>query len=525
MRWLYYVISITGLLVTFIAYQFSHEALYLLIILVPYILIGLRDIFSVKHTVLRNYPVIGHFRYMLEFIRPEIQQYFIESDKDGLPYNRETRSLVYQKAKGAMETIGFGTKNDITSIGYEFSHHSLFPKHITGDKNKVLFGGVDCKKPYNASRLNISGMSYGAISPNAIRALNKGAKMGDFAQNTGEGGVSPYHLEHGGDIIWQIGTGYFGCRYKNGRFDPDAFAKTANMDIIKMIEIKLSQGAKPSHGGILPGVKVNEAIAKIRMLEPGVDAISPAMHPEFSTPLEMMQFIAKVRELCNGKPVGIKMCIGHRGEFLAMCKAMIETNVVPDFITIDGAEGGTGAAPLMFANKIGTPINEALAFVHNALVGCDLRNKTRLIASGKVATGYDMIVKTALGADTCNAARAMMFAIGCIQSLSCNTDRCPTGIATQNKHRWKALDVEDKSMRVRNFHLRILESFNEILGALGVEKPEELNASYIRKYVDIGISKTLAEIYPQLKPGELLLNDPRSPYAELWLNAKAESFV
>ena len=328
MRGLYYLISVRGLVTTFIAYQFSEAALYILYFLIPYIVIGLWDIFSTKHTILRNYPVIGHLRYMFEFIRPEIQQYFVESDKDGTPFSREIRSLVYQKAKGVRDTIAFGTKNDITAIGYEFSYHSLAPKHVREDENRVIFGG-DCTKPYSASRLNISGISFGAISPNAIRALNKGAKIGNFAHNTGEGAISPYHLENGGDIIWQIGTGYFGCRYKNGRFNPEAFAENSSDDIVKMVELKLSQGAKPAHGGILPGVKVTEEIARIRMLEAGVDAISPPMHPEFSTPIGLLEFLAKLKNLCGGKPVGIKLCIGHRGEFMALCKAMIATGIIP----------------------------------------------------------------------------------------------------------------------------------------------------------------------------------------------------
>jgi len=524
MRWLYYLISVSGLLITFIAYQFSESALYILYFLIPYIAIGLWDIFSTNHTILRNYPVIGHLRYMLEFIRPEIQQYFVESDKDGTPFSRQIRSLVYQKAKGVRDTIAFGTKNDITAIGYEFSYHSLAPKHVSDKENRVTFGGPDCAKPYSASRLNISGMSFGAISPNAIRALNKGAKIGNFAHNTGEGAISPYHLENGGDIIWQIGTGYFGCRYKNGRFNPEAFAENSNNDIVKMIELKLSQGAKPAHGGILPGVKVTEEIARIRMLEEGVDAISPPMHPEFSTPIGLLEFLAKLKDLCGKKPVGIKLCIGHRGEFMAICKAMIVTGITPDFITVDGAEGGTGAAPLIFADKVGTPINEAITFVHNSLVGAGLRDKVRLIASGKVATGYDMLTKIALGADTCNSARAMMFALGCIQSLQCNTDKCPTGIATQNKHRWKSLDVPDKSLRVSNFHRRVLSDFAEIVGALGLNSPEELNASHVRKYTDIGVSKSFAEIYPMLKRGELLDLASQGVYADLWKTAKAESF-
>ena len=524
MRWLYYLISVAGLVFTAIAYQFSESALYILYFLVPYILLGLWDILSVKHSVLRNYPVIGHLRYIFESIRPEVQQYFVESDKDGMPFSREIRSLVYQQAKGVRETIAFGTKNDITAIGYEFSYHSLVPKHVTEDKNRIIFGGSGCTKPYNASRLNVSAMSFGAISPNAIRALNKGAKMGNFAHNTGEGGISPYHLEGGGDIIWQIGTGYFGCRYKNGRFDPEAFAKSASMDVVKMVELKLSQGAKPAHGGILPGVKVTAEIAKIRMLEMGVDAISPPMHPEFSTPIGLLEFIAKLKKLCGNKPVGFKLCIGRRDEFMAICKAMTETGIVLDFITIDGAAGGTGAAPLIFADKVGTPINEALSFVNNCLVGSGLRDKTHIIASGKIATGYDMLTKIALGADACNSARAMMFALGCIQSFQCNTNKCPTGIATQNKHRWQSLDVPDKSVRVDNFHRRILSDFCEIVGALGLNDPDELDATHVRKYIAIGTSKSFAEIYPMLKTGELLDSAAEGVYADLWRNAKADSF-
>lgn len=392
MRWVYYIISVVGSLSVLGIYQFWTPVIYFLFILVPYILIGIHDILSVKHTILRNYPVVGHLRYMLEFIRPEIQQYFVESDRDGTPFSREIRSLVYQKAKGVRETIAFGTKNDITEVGYQFSYHSLAPKNIEHEKTRVLIGGSDCKKPYESSRLNISGMSFGALSPNAIRSLNKGAHIGHFAHNTGEGGISPYHLEGGGDLIWQIGTGYFGCRKQDGQFDPKAFEKQSKKDMVKMIEIKLSQGAKPAHGGILPAVKVTEEIAKIRMLEMGKDAISPPMHPEFSTPIGLLEFVKKLRDLSGGKPVGFKLCLGHRTEFMSICKAMIKTGIKPDFITVDGAEGGTGAAPVAFTNRLGTPINEAITFVNNCLVGAKLREEIKLIASGKIATGYDICI-------------------------------------------------------------------------------------------------------------------------------------
>ena len=524
MRGIYYIISVVGSLLILGVYQFWPPVIYLLFILIPYILIGLHDIFSVKHTILRNYPVVGHLRYMLEFIRPEIQQYFVEPDRNGTPFSREIRSLIYQKAKGVRETIAFGTKNDITQIGYQFSYHSLSPKHITQEQTQILIGGPDCKKPYESSRLNISGMSFGALSPNAIRALNKGASIGNFYHNTGEGGISSYHLEGGGDLVWQIGTSYFGCRKKDGNFDHEAFEKNAKKEVVKMIEIKLSQGAKPAHGGILPEVKVTGEIAKIRMLEMGKDAISPPMHPEFSTPIGLLEFVTKLRDLSDGKPIGFKLCLGHRTEFMSICKAMIKTGIKPDFITVDGAEGGTGAAPVAFTNRLGTPINEAITFVNNCLVGANLRKDIKLIASGKIATGYDMITKIALGADTCNAARPMMFALGCIQSLHCNTDACPTGIATQKKTRWSSLNVRDKSVRVANFHKRTLHSFIELLGALGKDDPDQLDPSHIRRYTDISTSKSYNTIYPQLEPGELLKKNSTSLYADLWKNAKAEEF-
>jgi glutamate synthase domain-containing protein 2 len=524
MRSVFYIISIVSSLLILAIYPIWPPILYFLIILVPYIIIGVHDIFSIKHTVLRNYPVTGHLRYMFESIRPEIHQYFVESDNDGMPYSREVRSLIYQRAKGARETIAFGTTHDITSVGYQFSYHSLSPKHVDDSGGRLIIGGPDCKKPYNSSILNISGMSFGALSPNAIRALNKGAYMGNFAHNTGEGGISPYHLEGNGDLIWQVGTGYFGCRFKNGSFDPEAFEAFAKKDIVKMIELKLSQGAKPAHGGILPGVKVTEEIAKIRLLEPGLDAISPPAHTEFSDPIGLLKFIEKLRRLSGGKPVGFKLCIGRRVEFMAICKAMIETGIKPDFITIDGAEGGTGAAPVAFANHLGTPINEAITFVNNCLVGANLRQDIKLIASGKIAIGYDMVTKIALGADGCNAARAMMFALGCLQSLKCNTDKCPTGIATQNKSRWSSLDVSDKSIRVANFHRRTVDSFLELIGALGVSVPDELDPSYIFRYTDVSVSKSYATLYPQLEPGELLNKKASGVYADMWKLAKAGVF-
>lgn len=524
MRWVYYLICIVGAAAVAVIYPFWPSVINALYFLVPYALIGMCDIIYKKKTILRIYPVVGHLRYMFEYFRPEIQQYFIESDSNGMPYNRETRTDIYQKSKNIRDTIAFGTKNDITQLGYQFSYHSLDSKEVSIEVARSVFGGPDCKKPYSSSLLNVSAMSFGSLSPNALRALNKGAKRGNFAHNTGEGGVSPYHLEGGGDLIWQLGTGYFGCRKQDGNFDAEAFAEKANLDVIKMIEIKLSQGAKPSHGGILPAAKVTEEIAKIRMLVPGKDALSPPTHLEFSTPIGLLEFVQRLRNLTGGKPVGFKLCIGKKSEFLGICKAMLQTGITPDFITVDGAEGGTGAAPVIFANRLGTPIDEGIIFVNNSLIGVNLRDKIKIIASGKIATGYDLLTKIALGADTCNAARAMMFALGCVQSLSCNTNRCPTGVATQDPRRWQSLDVEDKHIRVANFHKNTIHSFIEVLGAMGKSNPDELKPSDIRKYTDVTASKSFSELYPQLIPGELLSNQIHEEYREHWIEASAEKF-
>jgi glutamate synthase domain-containing protein 2 len=523
-RTIFYIISIVGLLAVTIGYQFFESSIYLLFILIPYIIIGIHDVFSTKHTILRNYPVIGHLRYLLEKISPEIQQYFIETYESGRPYSRETRSLIYRRAKGVDDTIAFGTQREITQAGYEFSYHSILPVEVPESTARIIVGGKDCTQPYEASILNISAMSFGALSPNAILALSKGAKEGNFAHNTGEGGISPYHLEGGGHLIWQIGTGNFGCRNKDGTFNEKDFEEKATHKNVKMIELKISQGAKPSHGGILPGAKVNKEIANIRGLEVGEDAISPPTHSAFSTPIGLLEHIAKLRKLSGGKPVGFKLCIGIRREFMAICKAILETGIMPDFITVDGAEGGTGAAPVVFTNRLGTPVNEAVSFVHNCLVGIDKREDIRIIASGKVATGYDLITKTAFGADMCNAARAMMFALGCIQSLSCNTNRCPTGVATQDKSRWKTLDVEDKYMRVARFQKATVHSFLEVLGAMGLSKPRDLKPELIRHYENNAINITYAEIYPMLKKGELLSKNISPAFKKNWELAKAESF-
>lgn len=517
--WSAYISFIFVLLLSFIHIQFG----YLFILVIPYIAIGVHDLYS-THNVLRNYPFLGHFRYMFEFVRPEIQQYFVQSNLSGRPFNREQRSVVYQRAKEEMDTLPFGTQQNLDASGYEFCLHSLNPKKADESVGRVLVGNEQCKKPYDASRLNISAMSFGALGSTAIEALNWGAEMGNFAQDTGEGGLSSYHLKHGGDIILQIGTGNFGFRNDDGSFSANQFKDKALLDSVKMIEIKLSQGAKPSHGGLLPGAKVNKEIAKIRGIPEGKDCLSPPTHPSFDTPEELMHFITEIRELCGGKPVGFKLCIGIKKEFLSICKAMIKTKVYPDFITIDGAEGGTGAAPLEFSNRLGLPINEALSFVHNSLVGVNLRDKIRLIASGKVATGFDMITKLAIGADMCNAARTMMFSIGCIQSLRCNTNTCPTGIATQDRKRTMAVIPEEKRFRVFNFHNNTIKNFLELLGAMGLDNPEDLEPRHILHRIDGAHFKTYQDIFPLLEKGSLLKNSPHDAFSKDWNLARSEHF-
>lgn len=520
---IFYLVSIFGLIISFLLYQMNQSLLFLFIFAIAYTILGLFDLRS-NHNVLRNYPVIGHFRYMLEAIRPEIQQYFIASNHSGRPFNREQRSIVYQRSKNVIDTLPFGTQQDIDKPDYEFALHSLHPITVNKDVARVMVGNEQCKKPYFASRLNVSAMSFGALGHTAIEALNWGAKMGDFAHNTGEGGLSPYHLKHGGDIILQIGTAYFGFRNADGTFCPDKFKEKAHLDVVKMIEIKLSQGAKPSHGGLLPGDKVDKEIATIRGIEMGKDCLSPPTHSSFSTPLELMKFITQLRELSGGKPIGFKLCIGQKQQFLAICKAMLETKVYPDFITVDGAEGGTGAAPIEFSNRLGTPINEAISFVSNSLIGVGLRDKVKLIASGKLISGFDLVNKLALGADMCNSARAMMFSIGCIQSLRCNTNECPTGVATQDPKRTRAVVPEEKRFHVYNFHRNTIESFLDLLGAMGVAHPEELTPYHIRRRIEDGHSKPYATIYPQLDEGVLLSRKIPHEFKVYWDMADSQSF-
>lgn len=503
----------------------SLHALWLFVVIGPLIGVGLHDIIQTRHALLRVYPVLGHGRYLLEELRPEIQQYFVESNLDGMPYSREFRSVIYQRAKGARDTVPFGTQRDVERVGYEWMTHSLAPRSVPEVVPRVVVGGPDCKHPYAASYLNISAMSYGSLSKTAILSLNKGASLGGFAHNTGEGSASPYHLEHGGDLIWQIGTGYFGCRTLGGDFDPAAFAARAATDSIKMIEIKLSQGAKPGHGGILPAAKLTDEIAEMRGVPLGKDVLSPPAHGAFDTPIGLLEFVAKLRDLSGGKPVGFKLCIGHRSEFLGVCKAMLETGITPDFITVDGAEGGTGAAPVELTNSVGMPLRDGLLFVNSALRGIGLRDRIRVIAAGKIVTGFHIVRAIALGADMCNAARAMMFALGCIQARRCNANDCPVGVATQDPARYQGLVVSDKAPRVQRYHADTVHAFLELIASCGLESPERISPHHVLTRISAVEIKTFAEIYEYLPRG-CLLDESSVPagWRSRWKYAKAEQF-
>jgi glutamate synthase domain-containing protein 2 len=496
-----------------------------LIIGIPLIALGFRDLQQRKSTILRNFPVIGHLRFLLEEIRPEMYQYFVESDTSGTPFNRLERSLVYQRAKNVRDTVPFGTQSNVYEVGYEWVNHSLQPVHLEQHDLRVNVGGSECTQPYSASLLNVSAMSFGSLSRNAVIALNGGAKMGGFAHNTGEGGISKYHLEGGGDLIWQIGTGYFGCRHDDGTFNPEKFKQKATLPNIKMIEIKLSQGAKPGHGGILPAAKLTPEIAEMREVPMGKAVLSPPAHSRFSTPLELVQFIQQLRDLSGGKPVGFKLCVGKRREFIAICKAMLQTGIKPDFITVDGGEGGTGAAPLEFTNNIGTPLCEGLIFVHNVLNGFDLRKDIRIISSGKAISGFGIVKRLALGADMCYSARGMMMALGCIQALKCNTNRCPVGVATQDETLMDGLDPADKKVRVFHFHHNLEKSVCEIIGAMGLQDPSELEPWHLMRRVSPTEVKHYGEIYDYLQPGSLLSDTLPPSYARAVTAAQASSFA
>ncbi|MEA2946209.1 MAG: hypothetical protein QOI40_1539 [Alphaproteobacteria bacterium] len=486
--------------------------------------LGTADLVQTRHAVLRNYPIAAHLRFLLESIRPEMRQYFFEDEKDGMPFSRDKRALVYQRAKMQLDKRPFGTQYDVYADGYEWLRHSLAPRPHAPDQFRITVGGPDCTKPYSASVFNISAMSFGALSPNAIRALNGGAKKNQFAHDTGEGGFSPYHREMGGDIIWEVGSGYFGCRNADGSFDAEKFAAAAVLDQVKMVELKLSQGAKPGHGGVLPAAKVSEEISRTRGVPMGVDCISPAGHSAFSNPVGLMQMIGEMRRLSGGKPAGFKLCIGHPWEFLGVCKAMLETGIYPDFIVVDGKEGGTGAAPLEFVDHLGMPLRDGLSFVHNALIGIGARERIKIGAAGKIISAFDIARAMALGADWCNAARAFMFSIGCIQSLSCHTDTCPTGVSTQDPTRSRALVVPDKLERVYNFHRATLHALAELTAAAGLDHPKEFQPVHFCRRVSPREVLTFADLYPALRPGELLGGTVDSRFQDAWSMARADSF-
>jgi glutamate synthase domain-containing protein 2 len=495
-----------------------------LVALAPLVAVGIGDQIQTSHAILRNYPIIGHIRFMLESIRPELRQYIIEDERDPVPFSREHRALVYQRAKDINSAQPFGTVKDVNAVGYGWISHSIRPKTLENHDFRVMIGGPDCRAPYAASVLNISGTSFGAVSANAIMSFNLGAKLGGFAHNTGEGSISPHHRRYGGDIIWQVATGYFGCRTPDGDFDPERFEVQAREPQVKMIEIKLSQGAKPGHGGVLPKAKITPEIAATRGVAMDRDCVSPAAHRAFSTPRELIGFIRKLRDLSGGKPVGLKLAVGHRYEFLGIVKAMLEEGTTPDFIVVDGGEGGTGAAPAELSNHVGLPMTEALSFVHNALVGAGVRDKIALGCSGKLVTGYDLCRAFAIGANYIMCARSFMFAAGCIQSRSCHTNRCPTGVATQDPLRQRALVVADKAPRVAAFHKNTLKALAELLGAAGLSHPNELMPWHLHVRDQRGEVVRGDDVFPHLDTGAILTGDVPPLLAREWRRAQVDSF-
>lgn len=498
-------------------------------------LVGVHDLRQTRHSILRNYPILGHMRFLLEFIRPEMRQYFIEGDHEALPFSRAQRSLVYQRAKGEADSRPFGTMLDVSAHGYEWVNHSMQPTRlpsqdfriwIGGEPGKPLEGKDVCTQPYRASVFNISAMSFGALSANAILALNLGARTGGFAHDTGEGSISQYHRVHGGDLIWQVASGYFGCRHPDGSFSEERFVENALDPQVKMIEIKLSQGAKPGHGGMLLGPKVTPEIAAARGIPVGIDCISPSSHSAFGTPIEMMQFLARLRHLSGGKPVGLKLCVGHPWEWFAMVKAMMETDITPDFIVVDGAEGGTGAAPVEFTDHVGVPLQEGLLLVHNTLVGVNLRHRVQIGAAGKVITAFDIARMMALGADWCNSGRGFMLALGCIQAQTCHTGLCPTGVTTQDPLRQQALVVPDKGTRVANYHRSTMHALKELVQAAGLYHPGEITAHHIVRRTDDSKVHQLANTILRVEPGALLgpLDEQHNVFKMYWHLASAQSF-
>jgi glutamate synthase domain-containing protein 2 len=498
---------------------------WLLAVFAALALLGTWDLLQTRSTLRRNYPILAHFRYFLESIGPEIRQYFIQGDMQEVPFSRQQRALVYQRSKQVMDMVPFGTEQNVYDIRYEWINHSIFPSEIASHDFRIRVG-ENTAQPYDASIFNISAMSFGALSANAIRALNAGARRGNFYHDTGEGSISPYHRENGGDIVWELGSGYFGCRDADGNFSEERFVANARDPQVKMIEIKLSQGAKPGHGGVLPGAKVSLEIALTRGVLQGLDCISPSRHSAFSTPAGLLQFVARLRELSGGKPTGFKLAIGHPWEWFGVAKAMQETGVLPDFIVVDGAEGGTGAAPAEFVDHVGVPMHEALMLVHNTLVGLGLRDRIRIGAASKITSAFDIARTLAMGADWCNAARGFMFALGCIQSLSCHTDRCPTGIATQDPARWGKLDTGDKSMRVFQFHENTVKALRDLLCAAGLDHPSQLGPEHIVRRVSPTEVRSLASLYRFLEPGELLNRIPEhAVFRDFWAIARSDTFI
>lgn len=476
--------------------------------------LGCRDYFKSTHPVRANYPLMGRLRYLLESIRPELRQYFWESDTDETPYSRNQRAMVYQRAKNNQAKRSFGTEKAVYEEDFNWLNHSVNPIKITDHDFRTEVGVEGQDLTYSMSLLNISGMSFGALSPPAVEALSQGAQLGGFAQNTGEGSLSRYHAAGGGDLIWQISTGYFGCRTADGCFDAELFKQNATSTQVKMIEIKLSQGAKPGHGGVLPAPKVTEEIARTRGIPMGQTCESPASHAEFSTPTELLEFSQRLKSLSGGKPVGVKLCIGHPWEFVALVKAMVETGQTLDFITVDGSEGGTGAAPTEFSDHIGSPLRDAIVFVDNALRGAGLRDRVKIGASAKIVSAYDITRVCALGADWCNMARPFMFALGCIQAKDCGSGHCPTGITTMDPQRYRAIDIPSRAERVRNFHKHTLEAVAELLGAAGIPHPKDLNRRHIVRRLSASQIKLADQIYPRVSDGALLtgegvVEDPR----------------
>ncbi len=499
---------------------------WLLIAVVPLAAMGVQDMRQSRHTIRRNFPLFGRARWVMEHLRPYIRQYFIESDTDGTPISRMYRDIVYQRAKTAMESVAFGSRVDTYRDGYEWIGHSMAAIDVDDVADlRITVGGSDCTQPYNASILNISAMSYGALSPNAILAMNQGARMGNFAQNTGEGGISEFHLRHGGDLIWQIGTGYFGCRDEHGGFSAEIFRQQSQNEAVKMIEIKLSQGAKPGHGGILPAEKNTPTIARARGVPAGVQINSPPRHSAFDSPRGLMEFIRELRTLSGGKPVGFKLAIGRESEFMAICKAMVDTGITPDFITVDGSEGGTGAAPLEYANSVGMPLRDALALVDNCLIGFGVRARIRVIASGKIFTGFHLVKHLALGADLCNSGRGMMLASGCVHSLTCNSNRCPSGVATQDPALYEGLVVNDKAPRVTRFHDRTVHATADLIASAGLQHTNELNRTHIFRRVNQHEIQRYDEVFPYVRRGALLGQDIPERYTIHMREADPDQFI